>query len=115
MMNMHLMQLSRSGPVIVTARSEVADIIAAAAVASALVPSFGDNLTADTPDDSTMCLTFVPPLPIIIPQQGTGTTSRTTNAKVGGPPDGFTIIPGSSVDPGIPSAILLSGASASPC
>ena len=93
MMCIHFRQLFKSGPVIVTTRSDVAETRAAAAAGvvptgyapgiSALPPSFGESLTDETPELSTICLILVPPFPIIIPQQGVGTRMRTTKENPG--------------------------------
>jgi hypothetical protein len=44
---------------------------------------FEDSRTAETPEESTICLMLVPPFPMIIPQHGTGTRIRTTNENPG--------------------------------
>mmetsp|Transcript_7735 Transcript_7735/g.8838 ORF Transcript_7735/g.8838 Transcript_7735/m.8838 type:complete len:94 (+) Transcript_7735:1030-1311(+) len=90
-MCVHVKQLLRSGPVIVTIRSAVAETSAATLTRVDPVEkdesdpptSFGDSLTEDTPESSTNCFIFEPPFPMIIPQQGTGTRIRTTKENPG--------------------------------
>jgi hypothetical protein len=78
----HFKQLSIDDPVSVTTRSDVPETTTAEGdLGSSL--SFGDNLTDDTPDASSICLMLVPPFPIIIPQHEFGTSSRTTKSNPG--------------------------------